>query len=107
IKASQIEPWRKNIKSLAKRQNIYCKISGLVTEADHERWTPDQLRPYLDAVVSAFTPKRLMFGSDWPVCLLAASYPRWAKTFKNWAAQFTAAERKRMNSQTTVEAYGL
>ena len=59
---------------LALRGNVYCKLSGMVTEADWQNWTVGDLRPYTDVVLSAFGPKRLMFGSDWPVCTLAAQY---------------------------------
>lgn len=107
IKAGEIEPWRKNIFELAKRHNVYCKISGMVTEADHKTWTPEKLRPYFDAVVEAFSPRRLMFGSDWPVCLLASDYPRWVQTVRDWAAGFSEAEKDRLFSDTAEEAYGL
>jgi len=74
IKIDQLEPWRRNIQELSKRDNITCKISGMVTEADYNDWTEDQLLPYLDTVLEAFGPDRLMFGSDWPVCLVACGY---------------------------------
>jgi len=66
--------WKQHIRELAAHPNVYCKLSGLVTEADWNNWTPEQCKPYLDCVFEAFGPSRLMFGSDWPVCLLAASY---------------------------------
>ncbi len=74
IRTGAMEPWRTQLRELAKHENVMCKISGLVTEADHRAWTRDQLRPYLDIVFEAFGTKRLMWGSDWPVCLLAAEY---------------------------------
>lgn len=80
-------PWRKQICELAQNPNVYCKVSGLVTEADWEKWTPDDCKPYLDSVFEAFGPERLMFGSDWPVCLLAASYERVTKLIADYAAQ--------------------
>ncbi|KAB2665602.1 MAG: amidohydrolase family protein [Verrucomicrobia bacterium] len=74
IKRRELAPWRERIRELARHDNVLCKVSGMVTEADHARWTADDLRPYLDVVAEAFGPRRLMFGSDWPVCLLAAPY---------------------------------
>ena len=74
IKAGTLSPWREQIRDIAKSPNVLCKVSGLVTEARHDGWKADDFRPYLDVVFEAFTPERLMFGSDWPVCLLAASY---------------------------------
>ncbi len=74
IKAGKMSPWREGIKELAKHPNVYCKVSGLVTEADWQNWKPEDLKPYLEVVFKAFGPQRLMAGSDWPVCLLAADY---------------------------------
>lgn len=74
IRDGTLSPWREHIRDIAKSPNVLCKISGLVTEARHDRWKVDDFKPYLDIVFEAFTPDRLMFGSDWPVCLLAASY---------------------------------
>ena len=71
IKEGLLTPWQSNISQLAQRPNVYCKVSGMVTEADWGAWTENQLIPYFDTVFSAFGPKRLMFGSDWPMCLLA------------------------------------
>ncbi len=74
IREGVIEPWASLIRELARHPNVCCKVSGLVTEADHYNWNVDDFRPYLDVVFEAFSPERLMFGSDWPVCLMAASY---------------------------------
>ena len=74
-----ISPWRERMHELAKREHVYCKISGLVTEADPQRWTEEALRPYIDTVLEAFGPHRVMFGSDWPVCLLASKYGQWVE----------------------------
>lgn len=75
IRDGMVSPWREQIRELARFPNVCCKVSGMVTEADHHSWKPDQFHPYLDVVLEAFGPGRLLFGSDWPVCLLAASYP--------------------------------
>jgi L-fuconolactonase len=74
IARGEISPWREHIRELASRRNVYCKVSGMVTEAKWDSWSPRDFEPYLDVVFEAFGPERLMFGSDWPVCLLAASY---------------------------------
>jgi L-fuconolactonase len=76
IRAGTLEPWKNCMAQLAGHPNLYCKLSGMVTEADHASWTADDLRPYIGHVVECFGFDRLMFGSDWPVCLLAASYDR-------------------------------
>ena len=107
IKAGELDPWRANLKELARRGNVFCKVSGMVTEADWQGWTPAQLRPYFDATLEAFGPRRLMFGSDWPVCLLACDYGRWVKTVRDFAAGLTAAEQARLFGGTATEAYGL
>ncbi|MFP4249978.1 MAG: amidohydrolase family protein [Armatimonadota bacterium] len=74
IRGGEIEPWATDIRALAEHETVSCKVSGMVTEADWEAWTPDTLRPYLDVVFDAFGPERLMIGSDWPACLVAATY---------------------------------
>jgi len=107
IKAGRLEPWSRNIQELARRPNVYCKISGLVTEADYTTWTEGQLRPYFDTVVEAFGPKRLMFGSDWPVCLVASGYRRWHKLVVGCLHEFSSAEQERVLGGTAMEAYTL
>jgi L-fuconolactonase len=74
IAAGHIEPWSSLVAELAALDNVACKLSGLVTEADHATWTGDQIRPYGERILELFGPERVLFGSDWPVCLLAASY---------------------------------
>jgi L-fuconolactonase len=74
IKAGRMQPWQDLMSEVARHPNVYCKLSGMVTEADPQNWTLEQLRPYADHVLEHFGAKRVMFGSDWPVCLLAASY---------------------------------
>jgi L-fuconolactonase len=74
IKARAIEPWASNIRELAKFPNVFCKLSGMVTEADWTSWTPEYFKPYLETALQAFGPDRLMIGSDWPVCKVAGSY---------------------------------
>jgi L-fuconolactonase len=74
IKAGRMEPWQGLISKVASHQNVFCKLSGMITEADHGTWEPDHLRPYIEHVLESFGEDRVMFGSDWPVCLLAGSY---------------------------------
>ena len=74
IKRASIRPWEAGMRKLAKFPNVYCKLSGMVTEADWQNWKPEHLTPYLDIAVGCFGPDRLMIGSDWPVCTVAASY---------------------------------
>lgn len=74
IKKELIHPWASDLKELAKHPNVYCKLSGLVTEADWQAWKPGNIAPYVDVALECFGPERLMIGSDWPVCTVAASY---------------------------------
>ena len=107
VKFKALSPWREHILELAKRQNVYCKISGLATEADHKNWTEEQLQPYMETVLAAFGPRRVMFGSDWPVCLLALGYRRWVGIVEKVAAELSDGERNRLWGETATEAYGL
>lgn len=80
IASSNLDPWRQHLSQMAELPNVWCKMSGLVTEADHNNWTIDDLRPYVDHVIQEFSFDRLMFGSDWPVVNLASSYDEWIQT---------------------------
>ena len=102
-----LSPWKERLSELARRENVYCKLSGMVTEADYRTWTPQQLRPYVDVVLEAFGPGRVMFGSDWPVCLLACEYGRWYGIVCDFVSSLSQAERERILGGTAVEAYGL
>ena len=107
VRDGVMSPWRENIRKLAERPNVYCKISGLATEADYQNWTEEKLHPYMDVVLEAFTPQRVMFGSDWPVCLVAISYGEWVKIFERETAGLSASEQERVWSGTAREAYRL
>jgi L-fucono-1,5-lactonase len=107
IAKGTISPWKERITELAQRPNVYCKISGLVTEADWENWTEDGLRPYVDTVLEAFGPERLMFGSDWPVCLVACEYGRWADIVRGFIAELSSDEQDRILGITATKAYNL
>lgn len=80
IQSGRLDPWRAELRELARMENVCCKISGMVTEADHTRWAPADLRPYIDHVIDCFGFDRVMFGGDWPVSTLATNYPRWVAT---------------------------
>lgn len=107
IAAGEIEPWRMQLAELARRPNVACKISGVVTEADWSKWSADSIRPYLDAALEAFGPTRLMYGSDWPVCLLASSYERWVEVVTDWASQLSPAEQSSFFHGAAETAYQL
>ena len=93
IKEHKIGQWEKDIKALAKHENVLCKISGLVTEADWQNWKYADIAPYLDVVVEAFGVKRIMYGSDWPVCLVAGSYEKVFGLVKKYFSSFTPDEQ--------------
>jgi L-fuconolactonase len=84
IKSGDVDFWAQGIKRLAASPNVFCKLSGLVTEADWRQWEPEQIIPLLDTAFESFGPDRLMIGSDWPVCLVAASYARAFEVVKNY-----------------------
>ncbi len=107
IREGELEPWRANLKRLAAAGYVSCKLSGMVTEADWERWTLEDLRPYLDAALEAFGAERLMAGSDWPVCLLASEYERWWEALRTWAAPLGEAERAAIFGGTAKRVYRL
>ena len=105
IKEGVLSPWDERIGELAKRENVYCKVSGMVTEADWRGWNVQQLRPYFDAVLAAFGPMRLMFGSDWPVLTLAGGYSAWVDAFRALIADLSLDERERISSGTAQDIY--
>ena len=107
IRDNAFEPWNTNIRELARRPNVCCKLSGLVTEADYDSWTEALLKPYFDTVLAAFGPGRLMFGSDWPVCLVACDYARWHELVSGWVADLSLSEQARILGGTAAEVYRL
>ena len=107
IKERILSPWRENMLELAKRPNVYCKISGMLTEADWKKWSAADLAPYFDTTLQAFGPKRLMLGSDWPVMLVAGKYKQWVEMVKQVVSRYSAAEQDRILSKNAVEAYKL
>lgn len=107
IKAGQLEPWAADIRRLAGFPNVYCKVSGMVTEADWQQWQPPDFQPYLEVVFEAFGPRRLMFGSDWPVCTLAGSYRQVVELLAGFLAHLPAADQAAVWGGTARQFYGL
>ncbi len=107
IGEGQLEPWATGIREMARRRNVWCKLSGMVTEADWQRWSVEGLRPYFDTVLEAFGPGRLLYGSDWPVCLLAADYGRWFGTVETLVGGLSAEEQAQILGRNAVEVYRL
>jgi len=107
IKNQNMEKWAKAIKALAAHPNVWCKVSGMVTEADWQNWTITDFEPYLDVVFEAFGTKRLLFGSDWPVCNVAGGYDKMLTIVKNYIAKLSANEQARFWGLNAVEFYGL
>jgi L-fuconolactonase len=107
IKDGIREPWARLLRELARRPNVYCKISGMATEADWQTWKDPQITPYLETALEAFGASRLMFGSDWPVMLVASDYSRWVSVVEHYTARLSAEERRRIWGETAREAYGI
>ena len=99
--------WAELVRALAAHENVTCKLSGLVTEADWKSWNVSQLRPYFEVVLDAFGPERLMFGSDWPVVLLAATYDEWLGAARELVSELTPGEQAEIFSGTARRVYGL
>lgn len=95
IKQHQLEPWRQQLQELATFPNVSCKISGIVTEADHQSWQATDLLPFLQTVLEAFGEDRIMFGGDWPVVLLASPYRRWYETLHRWSSDLSPEARRK------------
>ncbi|WNM33387.1 amidohydrolase family protein [Streptomyces sp. Li-HN-5-11] len=107
IASGELDPWAGLVRRLALLPNTVCKLSGMVTEADWGSWTTDDLKPYADTVLDAFGPDRLMFGSDWPVCRLAATYAEVVETARELTTGLDPAERHEVFTGTAVRTYGL
>jgi len=105
--STAIEPWRRDLVALARHDNVSCKLSGLVTEAAWRRWSRGDFTPYLETALDAFGPDRLLFGSDWPVCLLAADYADVAGIVADFVDRLSAREREAVLGGTATRCYGL
>lgn len=107
IKTKEIKDWQNDIESLAKHQNVYCKISGMLTEANWAHWEVADFTPYLDVVLNAFGANRIMFGSDWPVCLLAGAYKGTMQVMHNFIEKLSAIEQELFFGGNAVSFYNL
>jgi L-fuconolactonase len=107
IKKGEIEGWKSDIEKIASYPNVYCKISGMVTEADWSGWKQSDFVPYMDVVVNAFGTNRIMFGSDWPVCQVAATYKEVAGIVKEYFSSFSQAEQDRFFGGNATSFYHL
>ena len=107
IRNGLVEPWKSQMRELAKLPNVVCKISGVVTEADHQSWTRGQLRPYIEHTIDVFGFDRVMFGSDWTVATLALSYPTWVDILDEILSVASLDEKRKFWRDTAIKAYRL
>ena len=107
IKGNSIDDWKKRITNISKHQNVYCKLSGMVTEADWKKWKYEDLEPYMQTVLGAFGAKRLVYGSDWPVCLVAADYGRQFGVVKKFIGSLSESEQQMILGENAVRFYHL
>ncbi len=107
IAAGEIEPWFSRMKPLSHHPNVWVKVSGMITEADHYNWKPDDIKPYVQMLLEWFGPRRLMFGSDWPVCMLAGTYSQVYDTAVYALGELSDADRAAVFGGNAIEAYQL
>jgi len=107
IRGQIFEPWATQLRELAQFPNVWCKMSGLVTEADHQRWTPADLRPYIQQVIDCFGFERVIYGGDWPVAYQATEYPRWVHTLMDAVAGCTPAQLRQLFRDNAISFYRL
>lgn len=107
IRSRQIEPWKKYIREAAQQPNVYCKLSGLFTEAEWKQWSAGEFYPYLDVVFEAFGADRLMFGSDWPVMLLSGIYVQWKSLLEKYMENMDEELREKVFGENARGFYGL
>jgi L-fuconolactonase len=105
IREGNWKAWKKLLQPIAEREGVYCKLSGLITEANWNSWTVEELQPYLEISLELFGPKRLMFGSDWPVCLVAGDYPEVVGLIKSFTDQLTPMEKESIMGGTAAAFY--
>ena len=107
IKDGYFEGWATMMTAIGKHENVSCKMSGMVTEADFNTWTPEQIHPYMDTVLEAFGSKRILFGSDWPVCLVAGNYSKIKKLTTDFISQLSQIEQNSIMGNNAIEFYNL
>ena len=107
IAAAKLSPWGEDLHRLAEFPNVYCKLSGMVTEANWKTWKPEDFHPYLDVVVEAFGTSRLMIGSDWPVCTVSSDYVKTMQLVLDYISRFTTGEQNAILGDNCAEFYGI
>jgi L-fuconolactonase len=107
IKEGKIELWKKDIRKLAKADNVFCKLSDMVTEANWNSWKQEDFIPYMEIILEAFGPNRLLFGSDWPVCTVAAKYEQVLEIVTNFISSLSPAEQAHIMGQNAIDFYNL
>lgn len=107
IKDGFFDGWAILMKEIAKYENVYCKVSGMITEADYNLWTPEQIEPYMQLVLEAFGPERLLFGSDWPVCLVAGNYQQVKSLVTDFISKLSESEQKQIMGVNAMNFYNL
>lgn len=107
IKNKKISDWNRDIEKVAKHENVYCKISGMVTEADWKNWKQEDFVPYIDVIIEAFGPNRIIYGSDWPVCLVVTSYERVLGIVEEYFSSFSQSEQELVFGGNAVQFYNL
>lgn len=107
IKGRMINEWRSDLEAIADCKNVYCKVSGMVTEASWHTWKKEDFTPYLDVIANAFGVDRIMFGSDWPVCLVAATYTQMLEIVTHYFASFTKDEQAKIFGENAINFYKL
>lgn len=107
IKSGKVDEWKEAITGAAGYENVWCKISGMVTEADWKNWKKEDFHPYLDVIIGTFGPKRIMYGSDWPVCLVAGSYESMLGIVREYFSSFSASQQQAFFGGNAIDFYGL
>ncbi|MBX2935357.1 MAG: amidohydrolase family protein [Ferruginibacter sp.] len=107
IKNKEIDDWKMYMKEMAAMPNVYCKLSGLITETNWNKWAATDFYPYLDAVFDLFGTDRLMFGSDWPVMLLSGNYRQWKNLVEKYMQDFSATDKEKIFSLNAIRFYNL
>jgi L-fuconolactonase len=107
IAKHEIKQWATHMRAIASNHNVYCKLSGMVTEADINNWTYDDLAPYIDVVLESFGPSRVVYGSDWPVCLVAASYEEQFGVVQKAIDRLSPSEKKQILGENAIRFYHL
>lgn len=107
IKDGYFDGWATMMTAIGKHENVSCKMSGMVTEAEYNTWTPEQIHPYMNTALEAFGSKRILFGSDWPVCLVAGNYTKIKKLTTNFISQLSQIEQDSIMGNNAIEFYNL